>query len=99
MPLNPETRASLSPDGMFALIKGMSDADIRCDLAGEHRQEILEKVFAHFPAQFLPDKAGDRNYVRRTAEHACASKSVCYASVWAESLGQHIHTEMTARKI
>ena len=61
MPLNPETLASLSPDGMFALIKGMSDADIRCDLAGEHRQEILEKVFAHFPAQFLPDKAGDRN--------------------------------------
>ena len=61
MPLNPETLASLSPDGMFALIKGMSDADIRSDLAGEHRQEILEKVFAHFPAQFLPDKAGDRN--------------------------------------
>jgi putative sterol carrier protein len=61
MPLNPETLASLSPDGMFALIKGMSDADTRSDLAGEHRQEILEKVFAHFPAQFLPDKAGDRN--------------------------------------
>lgn len=61
MPLNPETLASLSPDGTFALIKGMSDADIRSDLAGEHRQEILEKVFAHFPAQFLPDKAGDRN--------------------------------------
>ena len=61
MPLNPETLASLSPDGMFALIKGMSDADIRSDLAGEHRPEILEKVFAHFPAQFLPDKAGDRN--------------------------------------
>ena len=61
MPLNPETLASLSPDGMFALIKGMSDADIRSDLAGEHRQEILEKVFAHFPAQFLPAKAGDRN--------------------------------------
>ena len=55
MPLNPETLASLSPDGMFALIKGMSDADIRSDLAGEHRQEILEKVFAHFPAQFLPE--------------------------------------------
>ena len=61
MPLNPETLASLSPDGMFALIKGMSDADTRSDLAGEHRQEILEKVFAHFPAQFLPDKAGARH--------------------------------------
>jgi putative sterol carrier protein len=61
MPLNPETIASLSPAGLFALIKGMSDADIRADLGGEHRREILEAVFAHFPAQFRPDKAGDRS--------------------------------------
>lgn len=61
MPLNPETIASLSPAGLFALIKSMSDADIRSDLGGEHRKEILEAVFAHFPAQFRPDKAGDRS--------------------------------------
>lgn len=61
MSLNPETIASLSPAGLFEHIMGMSDADIRADLGGEYRREILEAVFAHFPAQFRADKAGDRS--------------------------------------
>ena len=61
MSLNPETIASLSPAGLFEHIMSMSDADIRADLGGEYRREILEAVFAHFPAQFRADKAGDRS--------------------------------------
>mgnify|MGYP003452751283 CR=1 FL=1 len=57
MSLNPETIASLSPAGLFEHIMSMSDADIRADLGGE----ILEAVFAHFPAQCRADKAGDRS--------------------------------------
>ena len=61
MSLNPETIASLSPAGLFEHIMSMSDADLRADLGGEYRREILEAVFAHFPAQFRADKAGDRS--------------------------------------
>ena len=61
MPLNPETIEDLSPTEFVGLIKGMSDADIRADLGGEHRLETLHAIFARFPHQFRPDKAGDRS--------------------------------------
>mgnify|MGYP006361727279 CR=1 FL=1 len=51
MPLNPETLASLSPDGMFALIKGMSDADIRSDLARSTVATGGFEVLNHHAAQ------------------------------------------------
>ena len=39
----------------------MSDQEIRDDLAGPHRKGVLDSVFARFPQQFRPDKAGDRS--------------------------------------
>lgn len=59
-----------------------------CALGAAHAQQAQvigqygSQVYLMVPA----DKAGDRAYVRRAAESACASKGVCYASVWAESL-------------
>ncbi|HET6969156.1 MAG TPA: SCP2 sterol-binding domain-containing protein [Ornithinibacter sp.] len=59
--LHPETLENLSPTEFVALVKGMSDQEIRDDLAGPHRRAILDAVFARFPHQFRPDKAGDRS--------------------------------------
>ena len=39
----------------------MSDQEIRDDFAGEHRGVLLDAIFARFPHQFRPDKAGDRS--------------------------------------
>ena len=50
------------------------------------QDQVIGQYGIHVYVMVPTDKAGDRNYVRRTAEHACASKSVCYASVLAESL-------------
>ena len=61
MALDPQTLASLEPAQFVAVVKGMSDKEIRDDLAGPHRKAILDAVFARFPQQFLPDKAGDRS--------------------------------------
>ncbi|HSO65124.1 MAG TPA: acyl-CoA synthase, partial [Ornithinibacter sp.] len=61
MHLHPETLENLSPTEFVALIKGMSDQEIRDDLSGPHRKAILDAVFARFPHQFRPDKAGDRS--------------------------------------
>lgn len=60
MALNPELLESLSGVEFVSLIKGMSDQEIRDDFAGEHRGPLLDAIFARFPHQFRPDKAGDR---------------------------------------
>jgi putative sterol carrier protein len=60
MHLHPETIENLSPIEFVTLVKGMSDQEIRDDLGGEHRLETLHAIFARFPHQFRPDKAGDR---------------------------------------
>ena len=61
MHLHPETLETLSPAEFVALVKGMTDEQIRDDLAGEHRRETLDAIFARFPRQFRPEKAGDRS--------------------------------------
>ena len=60
MALDPHTLSTLEPAQFVALVKGMSDQEIRDDLAGPHRQGVLDSVFSRFPQQFRPDKAGDR---------------------------------------
>ena len=61
MALDPQTLARLQPAEFGSLVKGMSDDEIRADLGGEHRGAILDAIFARFPQQFRPDKAGGRN--------------------------------------
>lgn len=61
MYLHPETLENLSPTEFVALVKSMSDEQIRDDLGGEHRLETLHAIFARFPHQFRPEKAGDRS--------------------------------------
>ena len=61
MALNPQTLSGLPAADFVALVKGMSDAQIREDLGGPDRTDVLDKVFARFPEQFRADKAGDRS--------------------------------------
>ena len=60
MALDPQTLANLSPPEFIALVKRMSDDEIRADLGGEHRVALLDEIFARFPQSFRADKAGDR---------------------------------------
>ena len=60
MALHPELLETMSSAEFVGLIKSMSDDEIRDDLAGEHRGPLLDAIFARFPHQFRPDKAGDR---------------------------------------
>lgn len=60
MALDPQTLARLQPAEFVGLVKGMSDDEIRADLGGEHRGALLDAIFARFPQQFRPDKAGGR---------------------------------------
>lgn len=61
MHLHPETLENLSATEFVTLVQGMSDEQIRDDLGGQHRVETLDAIFARFPHQFRPDKAGDRS--------------------------------------
>lgn len=61
MALDPQTLARLQPAEFVSLVKGMSDDEIRADLGGEHRGALLDAIFARFPQQFRPDKAGGRS--------------------------------------
>ncbi|GAA4412806.1 hypothetical protein GCM10023168_35040 [Fodinibacter luteus] len=61
MYLHPDVLENLSATEFVALIKGMSDQQIRDDLGGGHRVETLDAIFARFPHQFRPEKAGDRS--------------------------------------
>ena len=61
MALDPQTLSTLEPAQFIALVDAMSDQEIRDDLAGPHRRAILDAVFARFPQQFRPAKAGDRS--------------------------------------
>ncbi len=61
MALDPKTLSGLPPADFVALVKGMSDDQIREDLGGPDRAKLLDTVFARFPDQFRPDKAGDRS--------------------------------------
>ncbi|HEU5242356.1 MAG TPA: SCP2 sterol-binding domain-containing protein [Ornithinibacter sp.] len=61
MALDPQTLSTLEPAQFVALVKGMSDQEIRDDLAGPHRKGVLDSVFSRFPQSFRPDKAGDRS--------------------------------------
>lgn len=60
MALNPEVLENLSSAEFVALVNGMSDQEIADDFAGEHRGALLDAIFARFPHQFRPEKAGDR---------------------------------------
>ena len=60
MALHPEMLENLSEPEFVALIKATPDAEIRDDFAGEHREPLLDAIFARFPHQFRPDKAGER---------------------------------------
>ena len=60
MALNPELLETMSPAEFVTLVKGTSDEEIRDDFAGENRGALLDAIFARFPRQFLPEKAGDR---------------------------------------
>lgn len=61
MALDPQTVADLAPAQFVALVSGTSDRELREDLGGEHREALLDAVFARFPQQFLPEKAGERS--------------------------------------
>ena len=61
MALDPQTLSTLEPAQFVALVKGMSDQEIRDDLAGPHRKGVLDSVFSRFPQSFRADKAGDRS--------------------------------------
>ena len=61
MALHPELLETMSSAEFVGLIKSMSDQEIRDDFAGEHRGVLLDAIFARFPHQFRPDKAGDRS--------------------------------------
>ena len=61
MALDPQTISGLSGPEFVALVKGMSDTQIKDDLGGADRGAVLDKVFARFPEQFRTDKAGDRS--------------------------------------
>src|SRR5512139_439447 len=60
MALHPEMLENMSEPEFVALIKATPDAEVREDFAGEHRGPLLDAIFARFPHQFRPDKAGDR---------------------------------------
>ena len=60
MALHPELLESMSSAEFVALIKSTPDQEIRDDFAGEHRGPLLDAIFARFPHQFRPEKAGDR---------------------------------------
>ena len=61
MALDPQTLSTLEPAQFVALVKGMSDQEIRDDLAGPHRKGVLDSVFSRFPQSFRADKAGGRS--------------------------------------
>ncbi len=60
MALHPELLENMSAAEFIALIKGTPDQEIRDDFAGEHRESLLDAIFARFPHQFRPDKAAGR---------------------------------------
>jgi putative sterol carrier protein len=60
MALHPEMLENMSEPDFVALIKATPDAEVRDDFAGEHRVPLLDAIFARFPHQFRPEKAGDR---------------------------------------
>jgi putative sterol carrier protein len=60
MALHPEMLENMSEPEFVALILATPDPEIRDDFAGEHREPLLDAIFARFPHQFRPDKAGDR---------------------------------------
>lgn len=47
---------------------------------------VIGRYGSHVYVMVPTDKAGNREYVQRAASTACQGKSMCYASVWAESL-------------
>ncbi|WP_287951888.1 hypothetical protein [Diaphorobacter sp.] len=50
-------------------------------------QDAVIGRYGHHVYVMVPtDKAGNRAYVQRAAANACEGKSLCHASVWAESL-------------
>ena len=61
MALDPQTLSTLEPAQFVALVRGMSDQEIRDGLAGPYRKGVLDSVFSRFPQSFRPDKAGDRS--------------------------------------
>jgi putative sterol carrier protein len=61
MAFDPQTLHGLPPQDFVALVKRTPDQEMAADFAGEHREAMLDSVFARFPQQFRPDKAGDRS--------------------------------------
>jgi hypothetical protein len=61
VPLDPQTVSALEPAQFVALVKELPDADIRAAFGGEHREALLDAVFARFPGQFRAGAAGDRS--------------------------------------
>jgi putative sterol carrier protein len=61
MAIDPQTLHGLPSDEFVALVKNTSDKELAADFGGEHREALLDSVFARFPLQFRPEKAGDRS--------------------------------------
>ncbi len=61
MAIDPQTLHGLSPSEFVALVKRTSDKEVEADFGGEHREQLLDSVFARFPQQFRPDTAGGRS--------------------------------------
>jgi len=61
MAIDPQTLHGLSSSEFVALVKRTSDKEVEADFGGEHREQLLDSVFARFPQQFRPEKAGDRS--------------------------------------
>jgi putative sterol carrier protein len=61
MAIDPQTIHGLPAADFVALVKRTSDKEIEADFAGEHREALLDKVFARFPDQFQPEKAAGRS--------------------------------------
>ncbi len=61
MAIDPQTLHGLPAADFVALVKRTSDKEIANDFAGEHREALLDSVFARFPQQFRPEKAAGRS--------------------------------------
>ncbi|MBM6405527.1 SCP2 sterol-binding domain-containing protein [Phycicoccus sp. CSK15P-2] len=61
MALDPQTLPTLTPAEFVTAVKRASDREIAELFGGPHREALLDAVFARFPGQFRPEKAGDRS--------------------------------------
>lgn len=60
MDLDPSSFGTMPPKEFAALVKSLKDKEINELMGGDLRDQILDAIFARFPEQFRPEKAGDK---------------------------------------